>query len=54
MTWAEATGQRASDLSTYEQHQRRIRIVAREAVRDAVGGQAEALLLPLLERIPTL
>ncbi|HEV8193896.1 MAG TPA: HD domain-containing protein, partial [Ktedonobacterales bacterium] len=53
MTWAEATGQRASDLSTYEQHQRRIRIVAREAVRDAVGGQAEALLLPLLERIPT-
>jgi HD superfamily phosphohydrolase len=54
MTWAEATGQRASDLSTYEQHQRRIRIVACEAVRDAVGSQAEALLLPLLERIPTL
>ncbi len=54
MTWAEATGQRASDLSTYEQHQRRIRIVAREAVRDAAGSRAEGLLMPLLERIPTL
>ncbi len=54
MTWMEATGQRPSDLSIYEQHQRRIRVVAREAVRDVVGARAEALLLPAFERIPTL
>jgi hypothetical protein len=54
MSWMEATGQRPSDLGIYEQHQRRIRIVAREAVRDLVGARAEALLVPALERIPTL
>ncbi|MFI5274312.1 MAG: HD domain-containing protein [Ktedonobacterales bacterium] len=61
MTWAEATGQRPADLGIYEQHQRRIRIVAREAVRDkaraAVAGSsatASPLLLPVLERIPML
>ena len=35
MTWTEATGQRPGDLGIYEQHQRRIRIVARQPVRDA-------------------
>ena len=54
MTWAEATGQRPSDLGVYEQHQRRIRIVAREGVRDALGDMAEPLLLPVLERISAL
>jgi len=54
MSWMEATGQRPSDLGIYEQHQRRIRIVAREAVRDLVGARAEALIVPALERIPTL
>jgi len=54
MTWAEATGQRPSDLGVYEQHQRRIRIVAHEAVRDALVDRAEALILPVLERLPTL
>ena len=54
MTWAEATGQRPSDLGVYEQHQRRIRIVAREDVRDAFGDGAGPLLLPVLERIPAL
>ncbi|HKB49711.1 MAG TPA: HD domain-containing protein, partial [Ktedonobacterales bacterium] len=54
MTWAEATGQRPSDLGVYEQHQRRIRIVAHEAVRDALADRAEALILPLLDRLPTL
>jgi HD superfamily phosphohydrolase len=54
MTWMEATGQRPSDLGIYEQHQRRIRIVAREEVRDLIGARAEALLLPALERIPAL
>jgi HD superfamily phosphohydrolase len=54
MTWTEATGQRPSDLGVYEQHQRRIRIVASERVRDLVGDHAEALLLPALERVPAL
>jgi HD superfamily phosphohydrolase len=54
MTWAEATGQRPSDLGIYEQHQRRIRIVARDDLRSALNGRAADLLLPLLERIPAL
>jgi uncharacterized protein len=54
MTWTEATGQRPSDLGVYEQHQRRIRIVASERVRDLVGDRAEALLLPALERVPAM
>jgi len=54
MTWTEATGQRASDLGIYEQHQRRIRLVAREDVRDAAAGRAHDVLLPVLERIPAM
>jgi HD superfamily phosphohydrolase len=54
MTWTEATGQRPSDLGIYEQHQRRIRIVAREQVRAALGERAAEMVLPVLERIPTL
>ncbi len=54
MTWTEATGQRPSDLGIYEQYQRRIRIVASAAVREAAAGRAAGVLLPLLERIPTL
>ncbi len=54
MTWTEATGQRPSDLGVYEQHQRRIRLVARSEVRDAADDVAEALLLPVLERVPAL
>ena len=48
------TGQRPSDLGVYEQHQRRIRIVAHEAVRDALADRAEGLILPVLERLPML
>ncbi len=54
MSWTEATGQRPSDLGIYEQHQRRIRIVACESVRDAAVAEAQSLLLPVLERIPSL
>jgi uncharacterized protein len=54
MTWAEATGQRPSDLGIYEQHQRRIRIVGCEPLRTALNGRAADLLLPVLERIPAL
>lgn len=53
-TWTEATGQRPSDLGIYEQHQRRIRIVARQEVREAVSGRALDLLLPVIERVPAL
>lgn len=54
MSWTEATGQRASDLGIYEQHQRRIRIVAREGIRDAAAGRAQDVLLPVLERVPAM
>ena len=54
MTWTEATGLRGSDLGIYEQHQRRVRIVAREGIRDAVSGRAQDLLLPVLERVPAM
>lgn len=54
MSWADATGQRPSDLGIYEQHQRRIRIVGCESLRDAAVGEAESLLLPVLERIPSM
>lgn len=54
MTWTEATGQRASDLGIYEQHQRRIRLVAREEVRNATRDVAQPLLLPVLDRIASL
>jgi HD superfamily phosphohydrolase len=54
MTWTEATGQRPSDLGVYEQHQRRIRIVGSERLRDRVGDHAEASLLPALERVPAM
>jgi HD superfamily phosphohydrolase len=49
MTWAEATGQRPSDLGVYEQHQRRVRIVGRERLRDLLGGRCRELLIPALE-----
>ena len=54
MTWTEATGQRPSDLGVYEQHQRRIRVVSSERVRELVGNRAETLLLPALERVPAM
>ncbi len=54
MTWAEATGQRPADLGVYEQHQRRVRIVVRDELRDMIAADASRLLLPVLERIPAL
>jgi HD superfamily phosphohydrolase len=49
LTWAEATGQRPSDLGIYEQHQRRIRVVSQEALRGALGGEGAATILAALE-----
>jgi uncharacterized protein len=47
LTWAEATGQRPSDLGIYEQHQRRIRVVSQAALRDALGDGRQAILAAL-------
>jgi uncharacterized protein len=49
MTWAEATGQRPSDLGIYEQHQRRVRIVGRERLRALLGGHGRDVLVAALE-----
>ncbi|HEY7356493.1 MAG TPA: HD domain-containing protein [Ktedonobacterales bacterium] len=50
MTWVEATGQLPADLSKYEQHQRRIRVVAAEAIAADARARRDDLLAPLLER----
>jgi HD superfamily phosphohydrolase len=50
MTWVEATGQLPADLSKYEQHQRRVRIVAAESIAAEVRARRDDLLVPLLER----
>jgi hypothetical protein len=50
MTWVEATGQLPADLSKYEQHQRRIRLVAAESIAADVRAHRDDLLVPLLER----
>jgi hypothetical protein len=50
MTWVEATGQLPTDLSKYEQHQRRIRLVAADAIAPDVRARRDDLLVPLLER----
>jgi hypothetical protein len=54
MTWAEATGQRPSDLGIYEQHQRRIRIVGSAGLREALGSRRAEVVLPALDRIPAI
>ena len=51
MTWVEATGLQPDDLARYEQHQRRIRLVAAERLRPLLHERREDLLLPLLERL---
>ncbi len=50
MTWVEATGQLPADLSKYEQHQRRIRIVAVESIAADIRARRDDVLVPLLER----
>ena len=50
MTWVEATGQLPADLSKYEQHQRRIRIVAAELLAAELRARGDDLLVPLVER----
>jgi HD superfamily phosphohydrolase len=50
MTWVEATGQLPADLSKYEQHQRRIRVVAVESIAADIRARRDDILVPLLER----
>ncbi len=54
MTWTEATGQRPDDLGVYERRQRRIRLVASDAVRGALADRVVDIVLPVIERIPML
>jgi len=48
MPWDEVVGARADDLRRYEEHRRLVRIVATDAVRDALHVHWERLIVPLL------
>ena len=51
VTWVEATGLQPDDLARYEQHQRRIRIVVPDRIRETVKARKDDILLPALERL---
>ncbi|MFL5624672.1 MAG: HD domain-containing protein [Ktedonobacteraceae bacterium] len=51
VTWVQATGLQSDDLARYEQHQRRIRVVVAERLRDMLRARIDDLLLPLLETL---
>jgi HD superfamily phosphohydrolase len=51
MKWVEVTGLQSDDLARYEQHQRRIRIVVNERLRQPLLAHRNELLLSLLERL---
>jgi uncharacterized protein len=51
MKWVEATGLQSDDLARYEQHQRRIRIVVNERLRQPLLMCKDDTLLPLIERL---
>ena len=51
VTWVEATGLQPDDLARYEQHQRRIRIVVAERLREVLQARRNDVLLPILERL---
>jgi HD superfamily phosphohydrolase len=51
VTWVEATGLQPDDLARYEQHQRRIRVVVPERLREPVKARKDDVLLPALERL---
>src|SRR5579883_1501198 len=50
-TWVEATGLQPDDLARYEQHQRRIRVVVPERLRDVLRQRRDDVMLPILERL---
>ena len=51
VTWVEATGLQPDDLARYEQHQRRIRVVVPDRIREIVKARKDDVLLPALERL---
>jgi uncharacterized protein len=51
VTWVEATGLQSDDLARYEQHQRRIRVVVPERLRETIKARKDDVLLPALERL---
>jgi len=51
VTWVEATGLQPDDLARYEQHQRRIRVVVPERLREPLQARRNDVLLPTLERV---
>jgi HD superfamily phosphohydrolase len=51
MKWVEVTGLQSDDLARYEQHQRRIRIVVNERLRQPLLARKSDTLLALVERL---
>ncbi|QBD81513.1 HD domain-containing protein [Ktedonosporobacter rubrisoli] len=51
MPWVEVTGLQPDDLARYEQHQRRIRLVAAERLRPLLLEHKDDLLLPTLDQL---
>lgn len=49
--WVEATGLQPDDLARYEQHQRRIRVVVADRLRELLQARRDDVLLPALERL---
>jgi HD superfamily phosphohydrolase len=51
MKWVEVTGLQSDDLARYENHQRRIRIVVNERLRQPLLARGSDTLLALIERL---
>ena len=51
VTWVEATGLQPDDLARYEQHQRRIRLVVPEHLRELLQSRRDDMVIPMLERL---
>ena len=51
MTWVEVTGLQPDDLARYERHQRRIRVVVPERLRQDILAHRDDVLLPLLDTL---
>ena len=51
VTWVEATGLQPDDLARYEHHQRRIRVLVSERLREPIQTHKDDVLLPTLERL---
>jgi HD superfamily phosphohydrolase len=51
VTWVEATGLQPDDLARYERHQRRIRLVAPERLREVLQSHRDDVVIPILDRL---